>query len=243
VHVHNGVTDLFTQADGLSGEDVAAIFEDREGNIWIATEGGLDRFRASSVVSYTAHQGLSNTRLNSVSASSDGGVWVGTYDGLNRWSTGAMAVYRQRHGQRAPGSAPILARRVREFTGAGMPRGVQSVFEDSQRRVWLSTASGVGYLENDRFVLMSGIPGGVTRAIVEDGQRNLWVANQAAGLFRRQVTVCGSGFSEAASFTSPTVRSVCRTRLPMVSLTAVSATCWSTRPTHSGSRLTADSVD
>ena len=184
VHVHNGVTDLFTQADGLSGEDVAAIFEDREGNIWIATEGGLDRFRASSVVSYTAHQGLSNTRLNSVSASSDGGVWVGTYDGLNRWSTGAMAVYRQRHGQRAPGSAPILARRVREFTGAGMPRGVQSVFEDSQRRVWLSTASGVGYLENDRFVLMSGIPGGVTRAIVEDGQRNLWVANQAAGLFR-----------------------------------------------------------
>ena len=184
VHVHNGVTDLFTLDDGLSGVGVTAIFDDREGNIWIATEGGLDRFRASSVVSYTVHQGLSSSRLNSVAASSDGSVWVGTYDGLNRWSTGGVTVYRERPEQSAPGRRPLLSRRVREFTGAGMPRGVQSIFEDSQRRVWLSTASGIGYMDDDRFVVVSGIPGFVTRGIVEDGQKNLWVANPAAGLFR-----------------------------------------------------------
>lgn len=184
VHAHNGITDLFSAPDGLSGEDISAILEDREGNIWIATEGGLDRFRASSVVSYTASQGLSSSRLNSVAPSSDGSVWVGTYDGLNRWSNGAVTIYRERTGQSAPGSRPLLSRRVREFTGTGMPHGVQSIFEDSQRRIWLSTASGVGYMENDRFVRVSGIDGFVTRGIVEDGQKTLWVANPAAGLFR-----------------------------------------------------------
>jgi signal transduction histidine kinase/streptogramin lyase len=184
VHVHNGVTDLFSQTDGLSGDDVSAILEDREGNVWIATEGGLDRFRASPVVSYTPHQGLSSGRINSVLASSDGSVWAGTYDGLNRWANAGVTVYHERRAQSAPGNPPLVSRPVREFTGAGMPRGVQSIFEDSQRRLWLSTARGVGYLENDRFVLVNGVPSGVTRAIVEDGQKALWIANPGVGLFR-----------------------------------------------------------
>jgi len=41
--------DVFSQADGLSGDFVSAIFEDREGNIWVATIDGLDRFRESAV--------------------------------------------------------------------------------------------------------------------------------------------------------------------------------------------------
>jgi signal transduction histidine kinase/ligand-binding sensor domain-containing protein len=183
VHVHNGITDVFSQTDGLSGDDVSAILEDREGNIWIATDGGLDRFRASAVVSYSALQGLSSGRVMSVLASIDGSVWVGTSDGLNRWANGDVTVYRERSAPVAPGSRP-LSRTVREFTGAGMPRSVGPIFEDSQRRVGLSTADGVGYLENDRVVLVNGIPGGVTRAIVEDSQKNLWIANPTVGLFR-----------------------------------------------------------
>jgi signal transduction histidine kinase len=65
-----------------------------------------------------------------------------------------------------------------------MPRGVQSIFEDSQRRIWLSTGGGVGYLENERFVVVNGVPGVTTRAIVEDSQKNLWIVNPAVGLFR-----------------------------------------------------------
>jgi signal transduction histidine kinase/streptogramin lyase len=185
VHVHNGITDVFTSTDGLSDADISAIFEDREGSIWIATVGGIDRFRTAPVVSFTSHQGLSSSRVNSVLASSDGSVWIGTYDGLNRWANGDVTIYHERSANSAPGSQPVLSRTVREFTGAGMPRGgVHSIFEDSQRRVWLSTARGVGYLENDRFVVVNGVPGGPIRAIVEDRQKNLWIADPRVGLFR-----------------------------------------------------------
>ena len=184
VHVHNGITDVFSEADGLSGDAVTTIFEDREGSIWVATDEGLDRFRESAVVSYSEYQGLSSGRVSSVLAAADGSVWFGTSGGLNRWANGDVTVYRERSVQSMPGGQPVHSRRVREFTGTGMPRGVQSVFEDSQRRVWVSTVRGVGYLENDRFVVVNGVPGGQTRAIVEDSQKTLWIANQNLGLFR-----------------------------------------------------------
>lgn len=38
----------FTRADGLSGDEVLCALEDREGNIWIGTDQGLDRFRESA---------------------------------------------------------------------------------------------------------------------------------------------------------------------------------------------------
>src|SRR5262249_38269407 len=63
VHKHQGRTDVFGSADGLSGDNVSAkgLFEDREGNIWVATMNGLDRFREFAVPTLTGKQGLSNT--------------------------------------------------------------------------------------------------------------------------------------------------------------------------------------
>ena len=40
----------FTEKDGLSGDYAWPVLEDREGNFWVGTSGGLDRFRASSMV-------------------------------------------------------------------------------------------------------------------------------------------------------------------------------------------------
>jgi signal transduction histidine kinase/streptogramin lyase len=40
-------SDVYTNVDGLSAPYAAAFLEDREGNVWIGTAGGLDRFRES----------------------------------------------------------------------------------------------------------------------------------------------------------------------------------------------------
>ena len=53
----------FSQIDGLSSDFVLAFFEDREGNIWVGTTNGLDRFRESVVSTISASQGLSTPSL------------------------------------------------------------------------------------------------------------------------------------------------------------------------------------
>src|SRR5262249_17782917 len=48
---HNSEVEAFAQEDGLTSDYVNCVFQDREGNVWFGTTGGLDRFRQSPVVS------------------------------------------------------------------------------------------------------------------------------------------------------------------------------------------------
>ena len=84
IRVHQDRVDLFSRADGLSSNYVRGLFEDREGNIWVATDNGLDRFRHTAVTTISANHGLSEGTPWSVLPASDGSVWVGTLSGLNR---------------------------------------------------------------------------------------------------------------------------------------------------------------
>src|SRR4029434_3766998 len=80
---------------GLSGGAVASLLEDFEGNIWVATVDGLDRFRDFAIPTISVEQGLSSRGVDSILAASDGSVWLGTSDGLNRWNQGQVTIYRR----------------------------------------------------------------------------------------------------------------------------------------------------
>jgi len=174
VHIHQGRTDVFSQSDGLSGDDIYGSFEDREGNIWVDTINGLDRFREPSVVTYSRKQGLSDIPWGGVLAATDGSVWFATLDGLNRLNQDNVTTYHQ---HRAAGG-------TREIVGSGLPdEGVGSLFQDSRGRIWVSTLNEVGYLKNDRFI-PAAPPGGLISSLTEDSSGNMWIANRDLGLFR-----------------------------------------------------------
>lgn len=196
VHVHQGRADLFSQFNGLSGNYIRDLFEDREGNIWVATDNGLDRLRHIAVATVSVDQGLSQSTPWSVLTAKDGSVWVGTLDGLNRLRDGQITVYRKQSKSGRPdsaastlGSDQIQGRDgfgtvnrsatlgpVREITDSGLPDDViHSLFEDDQRRIWVSTRAGLAYFENDRFIPVSGIPSGV-HAIAGDAAGNIWIS-------------------------------------------------------------------
>ena len=168
LHVHNGRTDAFASSQGLSGGLVNTLFEDREGNIWAGTVSGLDRFRESTVATFSVDQGLSSQRIRSVLADRNGGVWFGTPTNLNRWNSGQIEIIN-----------------VDPYKREGKPAAFipNSLFQDETGRVWVSTPFAFGYRDNNRFVSVSTVPG-VVSAIAQDTAKTLWVANEHAGLFQ-----------------------------------------------------------
>jgi len=170
VHIHDGRTDDLSNLDGLSGDYVTRFFEDREGSVWVATFDGLDRFRAYAVPTISGKEGLSSTTAMSVLAAKDGSVWIATFNGLNHWEKGRISLF---------GSAGGKQKSDGKLNG----RWPLALFQESRGRIWVATNGELGYLDNDRFVPIRGIPGGVVYSIAEVPSGHLWVANQQAGLF------------------------------------------------------------
>ena len=178
VHVHQGKTDGFAQTEGLSGDTVTALFEDREGNVWVATSNGLDRFRDLAGVTYSANQGFPNFG-GSVLAARDGSIWVSSFDGLSRSNQGHVTFFQGR-GIRAP-QRPS----VQEVVIDGLPTSEwATLFQDHDGRIWVAGAGGIGYLENRRFISIGGARGGIVYAMAEDSARNIWIANLDHGLLQ-----------------------------------------------------------
>jgi signal transduction histidine kinase/ligand-binding sensor domain-containing protein len=164
VHIHEGRTDLFSSADGLSADDVQSLFEDHEGSIWAVTLNGLDRFRDFAVATLTPKQGLSSAVVNSVLADRDGSVWLGTRGSLDRWNRGQVETYGVGRG------------RLNDSPG--------SLFQDDRGRLLLSTLAGIGYLEKGRLVPIPGVRDENVLSIAEDTGGSLWFANEQFGLFQ-----------------------------------------------------------
>jgi signal transduction histidine kinase/ligand-binding sensor domain-containing protein len=156
IHVKDGKTDVFTRADGLTGNITCSLFEDHEGNIWYGSDKGLDRFRRLPITTVSTRQGVPDDVTKSVLATTDSSLWVATNDGLARWKDGKLVVYRKRDG--LPDSH------------------VQSQYQDAEGRHWVSTARGLAYFAADRFVPVDGGPSTEVYSMTGDTAGNLWLA-------------------------------------------------------------------
>ncbi len=166
IHVHNGRTDMFTKTDGLSGDVVLSLFEDREGNVWVATTGGLDRFRELPVATISVKQGLSSDATQSVMAARDGSIWIGAHDGLTKWQNGQTTIFRK---------------------ASGLPDdAVQSLFQDDRGQIWVSTDHGLAYLRGGRFVTVNIVAGEKVHFITGDQADNLWLSESQSLLHMRE---------------------------------------------------------
>jgi ligand-binding sensor domain-containing protein/signal transduction histidine kinase len=181
LHIHQGRVDRFTRADGLSGNTVSSMIEDREGNIWVATVSGLDRFRDLVATTVSVTQGLSNDYVHSVLAARDGGVWIGTLDGLNRWKNGTITIYRRHRAQAARREARTSF--VHEVIDDSLPSNdVQALFEDSRGRIWVSTTNGLAYFEEGRFARAKETVDESALSIVGNSSEDLWMSTVNRGL-------------------------------------------------------------
>src|SRR5271157_1762244 len=71
---------------GLIRGQVSAMCTDRQGNLWVATDGaGLLRLTADKWSSFTVPDGLTDNSVLSIYEDREGSLWVGTANGLDRF--------------------------------------------------------------------------------------------------------------------------------------------------------------
>jgi signal transduction histidine kinase/ligand-binding sensor domain-containing protein len=166
-HIHDGVADHYGSANGLSGNNICCLTEDREGNIWVATDRGLDMFRDTPVATFSTNQGLVGSIVRSILALSNGSVWVADEDALDVIHAGGISAMGAGHG--LPGQT------------------VRGMFEDSTGQVWLGIDDTVVTYKLGRFFEIKKSDGGPLKhvgaasAFAEDIEGNIWVATGVSG--------------------------------------------------------------
>jgi signal transduction histidine kinase/ligand-binding sensor domain-containing protein len=164
-HIHDGRADHYAAAQGLSGDVVASMFEDREGNLWIATDGGVDLFRDVPIVSFSSSEGL-HDNAGVVLARKDRSVWIGSGGSLAVIQGGSMSFVTEADGH------PI--------------QDVDALLEDQAGQVWLGIDRTVMTYQAGKFSTIKGLDGrplenmGDILSFAEDIEGNIWAVAEGS---------------------------------------------------------------
>ena len=156
----------FTAKDGLSDDYVRAILQDREGNIWVGTNNGLDRFRKTNLVPVVLPFKL------------DQPVWVAgdAGDVLGHDLMG----YRVRvHGGRADRDHPITSQ-------------ARSAYRDPSGAIWWLCLDAIYRYHAGNYTRIALPPSfpkpylGSPPQATQDGSGALWLGAEREGVFYRK---------------------------------------------------------
>jgi signal transduction histidine kinase/ligand-binding sensor domain-containing protein len=155
----------FTEAEGLTSDRAVPLLEDREGNIWVGTNLGLNRFRATRFVREWRVPSHSLTGY-SLAASPNGSVWITNDEQLF-----------EAHGSRCD---PITR----------LGSAVRSVYREPSGTLWLGTHEGLVELI-DHELKSVPLPASAqpiqyqyVHAMTSDASQSLWVSAVDRGLLR-----------------------------------------------------------
>ncbi|HEX8514950.1 MAG TPA: two-component regulator propeller domain-containing protein [Bacteroidia bacterium] len=167
-----GKIQTITKANGLCGNMVDAISQDREGNMWFGSfAGGVSKYQNDLFINYNEKHGLVNNTVMSIFKDSRDNFWIGTWGGgvskfdYNRNKKTDSAVfenYSQKDGL--------------------IYNNVWSITEDKKGNIWFGTsASGISVFDGKNFknvYLKEGLHGIRIPAMITDRKGNVWIAHE-----------------------------------------------------------------
>ena len=115
--------EILTQANGLGSDTVGAMARDKNGDLWVATLGGLSRLHGASISNYTTANGLSSDILTALLPLDGGALLIGTQDhGLDLWNGQKFAA----------------------VVGGGLDQAsIHAILDDSEGHLWFATSDGI----------------------------------------------------------------------------------------------------
>ena len=85
----------YTTEDGLPSPEVHHVLQDKEGNMWFATDNGVSRFDGYSFQNFGTNEGLPDNVVFNLQETDDGRIWINTMSGnLCFFEKGAIHAYQ-----------------------------------------------------------------------------------------------------------------------------------------------------
>ena len=149
----------FTTRDGLVNNWVTPIYEDKAGNIWFGTDGGVSRYDGKSFRNFTTKEGLSNNVLTTIMEDKTGKLWFGTRGELCFYDGKTFTVLKDKDGNAF--------------------KNVWSIIEDKKGNIWFGAnggrTNGLWRYDDSTFTNVSQRS---VYAIIEDKNGNIWTTGE-----------------------------------------------------------------
>ena len=130
----------FTKKEGLSNNIVKSILEDKSGNLWFGTDGGVSKYDGKSFTHFTEKEGLSNNSVLSMLEDKSGNLWFGTRFGLARLGKEKLVEINDKVKFNKIQADEILFKNYTYedgFLGIGV-NGGKTICEDKNGTIWVA---------------------------------------------------------------------------------------------------------
>ncbi len=201
---------MYSTQTGLASNTVASIFEDREGSLWIGTEGGgLECLKDKNFSVLDREAGLSHDQVYAILDDPEGDIYISTQGGgVNRLTKKGITVYNTANGLShdsvfalykdrddtlwigtyGGGLNALKDGKIRVFTTRdGLSHDfIWSMTGDTRGTLWVGTdGGGLNRFKEGTFTVFNtqnGLSHDRIGVIKEDSQNNLWVGTYGGGL-------------------------------------------------------------
>ena len=162
---------------GLNYFNVNTIFEDRESNIWIGTELGLNQFNGERFQLFDTNDGVINNIVWSIYCDNKNTIWLGTNDGISKLTFQKTEIVNG-----LPKNFNIANYNIKDGLSSNV---ILSIFEDKDGNKWFGTANGgvcklpIG---SERFTVYnqeSGLADNTVFSITQDDNGDIWMGTKA----------------------------------------------------------------